>query len=153
MQRRHELAHIGDQARLEQLPRSRHPHPPARRLPFELPREFCLDREDALDQDLRNDGATNREKRLTAMERIGCEFPETPAPGDKRRQNFPQLRPPFESLPIVGKWLSKAISQKDWTVVEVAEKSGVSQATIYNLQNGRGAEQEPHATAGSRAGA
>ena len=56
MQRRDELAHVDDQARLEQLPRSRHPHPPARRHPFELPRWLCLGREDALDQDLRNAG-------------------------------------------------------------------------------------------------
>jgi transcriptional regulator with XRE-family HTH domain len=29
------------------------------------------------------------------------------------------------------------LNKKGWTAVELAEKSGVSQATLYNLQNGR----------------
>jgi transcriptional regulator with XRE-family HTH domain len=51
----------------------------------------------------------------------------------------------YEVTSLVGNWLSKALIRKDWTSVELAEKSGVSPATIYNLQNGR-AENPRRAT-------
>lgn len=53
------------------------------------------------------------------------------------RKSGPDDVQAYESTPIVGKWLSQALNRKEWTVVELAENSGVSQATIYNLQNGR----------------
>jgi len=44
---------------------------------------------------------------------------------------------PYETPSILGKWLSQNLSKKNMTVAELADKSGVSSATIYNLQNGR----------------
>lgn len=49
----------------------------------------------------------------------------------------------YERSSIVGQWLSRSLDRKEMTVVELSEKSGVSTATIYNLQNGRAENPRP----------
>jgi transcriptional regulator with XRE-family HTH domain len=41
-----------------------------------------------------------------------------------------------QALPPVAQWLARALSKRKLTVHELAEKSGVSPPTIYNLLNG-----------------
>ena len=47
-----------------------------------------------------------------------------------------------EGATPVGAWLSRARLKKNLTVNELADRAGVSAATIYNLENGRA--QNPH---------
>jgi len=70
-------------------------------------------------------------ERLEAIERIIGPIASHEKPGS------------YEPSPIVGKWLSRALDRQGMTVVELAEKSGVSTATIYNLQNGRAENPRP----------